>query len=240
MEIMSKFLMVTALMSGDLQSTPTEEDKRSYHVPLNHFCKESGLIHITPSDIYTYIPAKTSIDHWLMRQPNATTHYTKINTKISTHTSKYGDHKALILKLPQIGSIATPDIKHKHMNPTTRSHPPFLLHVPRNLIDLYQPGNPSTSTNTQHTSQTLNNLLLARPATTDRIDYAATQVVTIIHEYHDIATQIWPMQTQRPNTPAITQPKPPISRVGLRQISSLAKLRNECNKNTKLYPEAST
>ena len=64
--------------------------------------------------------------------------------------------------------------------------------------------------------------------------------MTIIHEYHDIATQIWPMQTQRPDTPTITQPRPPISKVNLRQISRLAKVRNECNKNTKLYPETST
>jgi hypothetical protein len=64
--------------------------------------------------------------------------------------------------------------------------------------------------------------------------------MTIIHEYHDIATKIWPMQTQRPDTTTITQPKPPISRAGLRQISRLAKLRNECNKTAKLNPEAST
>ena len=43
------------------------------------------------------------------------------------------------------------------------------------------------------------------------------------------------MQTQRPETPTITQPKPPISRADLRQISRLAKLQNECRKNTKLY-----
>jgi len=48
------------------------------------------------------------------------------------------------------------------------------------------------------------------------------------------------MQTQRHDTPTIAQPKPPIPRAGLRQINRLAKLRNECNKNTKLYPEAST
>jgi hypothetical protein len=48
------------------------------------------------------------------------------------------------------------------------------------------------------------------------------------------------MQTQRPDTPTTTQPKPPICRAGLRQINILAKLRNECNKTTKLYPEAST
>jgi len=235
-EITFKFPTVTTLMGGDFQATPIEGDERSYHAPLNHFCKKSGLQHITPSDIRTYIPAKISMDHWLLRQPNTTTHYTKIYTKITTHTPEYGDHKALILELPQIGSITTPDLKHKQKNPTTRSHPPFLLPIPRNLIDLYQLGSPSTSTNTQHTSQTLNNPLMAHTATADQIDYAAAQVMKIRHEYHDIATQICPMQIQRPDTPAITQPKPPISMAGQRQINRLAKLRNECNKNTKLNP----
>jgi hypothetical protein len=57
-KIISKFPMVTPLMGGDLQATPTEEDERSYHAPLNQFCKESGLAHITPSYIHTYIPVK--------------------------------------------------------------------------------------------------------------------------------------------------------------------------------------
>ncbi len=51
---------------------------------------------------------------------------------------------------------------------------------------------------------------------------------------------MWPIQTQKIDTPTITQPKPLISRANLRQISILAKLRNECNKNTKLKPKAST
>jgi hypothetical protein len=67
---------------------------------------------------------------------------------------------------------------------------------------------------------------MAQLATTDQIDYDATQVMTIFHEYLDIATQIWPTQTQRPEITTTTQPKPPISRAGLRQISRLAKLRN--------------
>ena len=87
-------------MGGDFQATPTKEDERSYHAPLNQFCKESGQIHITPSDIHIHIPAKTSIDHWLQRHPNTTTHYTKLDTKIATHILEYGDHKALILDLP--------------------------------------------------------------------------------------------------------------------------------------------
>jgi hypothetical protein len=130
----------------------------------------------------------------------------EISTKISTHNPEYGEHEALILDLPQIGSINTHDPKLKQKNPTTRSHPPLSLPIPRNLIELYQLGNPTTSTSTQHTSQTINNLLMAHRATTDQIDYAAAQVVIIIHECHDIATHIWPMQTQRSDTPTITQP----------------------------------
>jgi hypothetical protein len=239
-EIITIFPTVTTLMGGDLQATPSKGDERSYHAPLHHFCTESGLQLITPCDIDTYIPARTSIDHWLLRQPNTTTHYTNINTTITTHTPEYGDHKALILDLSQIGINTTPDPSHKQKNQTTRSHPPFQLPIPRNLIDLYQLGNPATSNNTQHTSQTLNNLLMTQSPTTDQIDYAAVQVMTIIHEYHNIATHIWPMQTPRPDTTTITQPKPPISRAGMRQISRLARLRNECNKNAKLNTEAST
>jgi hypothetical protein len=47
------------------------------------------------------------------------------------------------------------------------------------------------------------------------------------------------MQTPRSDTTTNTQPKSPISRAGLRQISRLTKLRNECNKSAKLNPDAS-
>ena len=33
-------------------------------------------------------------------QMQPTTHYTKLSTKITTHTPEYADHKALILDLP--------------------------------------------------------------------------------------------------------------------------------------------
>jgi len=98
-EIIAKFPTVTTLMSGDLQAPPAKEDERSYHAPINQFCQESGLEHITPKAIHTYIPAKSSKDHWLWRQPTTTTHYTNMHTKITTHNPKYRDHKALILDL---------------------------------------------------------------------------------------------------------------------------------------------
>jgi hypothetical protein len=57
-EIISKFPTMTTIMGGDLQATPIEKAQRSYHAPLHHFCKESRLQHITPSDIHTCVPAK--------------------------------------------------------------------------------------------------------------------------------------------------------------------------------------
>jgi hypothetical protein len=85
-EIITKYPTVTTLMGEDLQAPPSKGDERSYHPSLHNICMESGLQHITPCDINTYIPARISIDHWLLRQPNTTTCYTNTNTKITTHT----------------------------------------------------------------------------------------------------------------------------------------------------------
>jgi len=78
---------------------------------------------------------------------------------------------------------------------------------------------------------------ISETTTTNQIDSAATKVVTLIHDYHDKGTKIWPVQPTRQDTPMPVRLKPPISRAGLRQIESLAKLRNECNTTTKLHPE---
>jgi hypothetical protein len=61
--------------------------------------------------------------------------------------------------------------------------------------------------------------------------------MTIIHEYHDIAAHIWPIQTPKQDTNTTTQLKPPISKSDLRQIGRLAKLRNKGNKITRLHPD---
>ena len=76
---------MTILVGGDLQATPNEEDERSHYTTLSQFCLESGQKHITPKDTHTYIPTKTSMDHWLLRQPTKTTHYTNLKTTITTH-----------------------------------------------------------------------------------------------------------------------------------------------------------
>ncbi len=143
---------------------------------------------------------------------------------------------AISLELPQIGDIQHRKTQNTHTNPTTRSHPPFALPIPQNLIELYRLGNDNTNAATNHTLHTTKQLLLRETTTTYQIDYAAAQVMTVIHEYHDIATKIWPMQPPRQETPVPAKLKPPMSHAELRQIGILAKLRKQCNNTTKLHP----
>jgi hypothetical protein len=122
----------------------------------------------------------------------------------------------LTVDMPQIGDIQTPEAKHTNTNPTTRSHPPLILPTPRNLIDLHQMGNATTTANTRHISSTFNTLLNDDTAINDHPYFAAAEVMTIIHEYHDIATDIWPMQSPRQDTTKTTQIRSPITTAGLR------------------------
>ena len=86
-------------MGGNLQATPHKENAKSHYAPLSRFCGNTGLDHITPEDIYTFTPAKTHIDHLLLRQSHTPQHYTIHNTNITTYAPEYGDHTALILDL---------------------------------------------------------------------------------------------------------------------------------------------
>ncbi len=88
------------LMGGDFQGTPAQENERLHYPPLTHFCHTTTLTHLTRKDIYTYLPAKSHIDHWLLKQPKDILHYTAQHTTITTHTLECGDHKALTLELP--------------------------------------------------------------------------------------------------------------------------------------------
>jgi hypothetical protein len=189
----------TILMEGDLQATSAKEDERSHYPPLTRLCDITGLTHLNPKDTYTYIPARTHVDHWLLRQSTNTQPYTPHNTKITTYTPEYGDHKALALGLPQIGDIQPHKAERNLPKPTTRSHPPFILPIPQNLIDQYRLGNDTTSELTHQATHTTTALLASDTTTTNQIDTytAATNVMTFLHTYHDIATKIWPMQETR-------------------------------------------
>jgi len=76
------------------------------------------------------------------------------------------------------------------------------LPIPQNLIDLYRLGNNITTETTQHAAQNATSILINETTNIDQIDVAAAEVMTLIHNYHDIATQIWSIQATRKDTPA--------------------------------------
>jgi hypothetical protein len=86
------------------------------------------------------------------------------------------------------------------------------------LIELYQLDNATTTTKTTHASHKLNETLKELATVKAKIDYAAAQVMPIIHEYHDTSTNVWPMQPPRQDTSMPTHLKPPISRAGLAKL----------------------
>ena len=61
---------------------------------------------------------------------------------------------------------------------------------PQYLVSVYRLGNNSTKASTKHTSQTLTTLRIDDNGNTAKINLAATQVMTIIHEYHNKTTNI--------------------------------------------------
>ena len=148
-DITSTHPKTTILIGGDLQASPLEEPTRSHYAPLRKLCDETGLNHLTPTDLHTSIPAKTHLDHWLLRHTIKTAHYTIHITITPIYTPEYGGHKSIILELPQIGDIYIHNVKRTHINLTTRSHPPFILPIPQHIVDLYRLDNDFIKTNTQ-------------------------------------------------------------------------------------------
>jgi hypothetical protein len=63
---------------------------------------------------------------------------------------------------------------------TTRDHSPFILPIPKPLIDLYQLGNEATRTAQEETLITIQKLTESELVTTDQIDIAAKMVVETI------------------------------------------------------------
>ena len=62
-DIITSYKDTTILMVGDLQASPEKENEMSYYPPLNRFCETTGRTQVTPKDTYTFIPAKTHIEH---------------------------------------------------------------------------------------------------------------------------------------------------------------------------------
>ena len=106
--------------------------------PCLALCTTTSLTHIGDPTTPTYLPANTPLDHWLLRLPAPASHRHE-DTLITTQNTKYSDHCALTATIPQIGDSPTQNLPTTTPIPTTRSHPPFILPIPKQLIDLYKP-----------------------------------------------------------------------------------------------------
>jgi hypothetical protein len=96
------------------------------------------------------------------------------------------------VEIAQVGDpiVHTPKVD---THPTTWDHPPFILPIPKPLIDLYQIGNDAIRIAQQDALHTVQQLLHSNQVTTEQIDLAATMVVEAIDGYHELAQTIWPM-----------------------------------------------
>ncbi len=130
------------LLGGDLQATSSPQHD-SYYKPLADLITATQLKHLGDPCTPTYTQKNTPLDHWLMRIPPEAQQPPTTNT--TTIPTEFSDHKALLAEIPQIGNpISAPPIMDTC--PTTRDHPPFILTIPKPLIDLYQLGNETTRT----------------------------------------------------------------------------------------------
>ena len=130
------------LVGGDLQGTPLQNHK-SYYAPLEELCNTTSLTHIGDPHASTFIPTNSPLDHWLLRIP-PTAQFQPMDATITTFDTNHIDHLALTINIPTIGETSPHQTAPIPSIPTTRNHPPFLLHISKPLIDLCQLGNATT------------------------------------------------------------------------------------------------
>jgi hypothetical protein len=88
--------------------------------------------------------------------------------------------------IPQIGEeMAHTPPTHKKI-PTTRDHPPFILPIPKPLIDLYQLGDATTRPALEEAKRLSSDLNVSHETTTKDIDKAAKLVIIAIQNYHKL------------------------------------------------------
>ena len=124
--------------------------------PLADLITDTQLKHLGDPLTPTYTPTNTPLDHWLMRIPTeAQQPPPTITTAIPT---EFSDHKALLAEKPQIGDLAPHPPHGGHVPHHARPPPPFILPIPKPLIDLYQLGNDATRTAQEETLLTIQQL----------------------------------------------------------------------------------
>jgi hypothetical protein len=185
------------------------------------------LPHRRPDNPHIY-PIPHPLDHWLLRLPPAEQHKL-MDTIIAPNATNHSDQCALTATIPHIGEHPTQPTTINKQIPTTRSHPPVLLPIPKPLIDLYQLGNADTTTNHISASNYLTKLTHSTHMKTTKIDKVADHIINMINAYHELAQQIWPMAAlDTPSAP--DKLHTPLTNSDNRQLKRLTKLRNAANR----------
>ena len=116
---------------------------------------------------------------------NPTRHYPPAYT--TALATDHSDHSALAVYIPQTGEFFPHILQPTANIPTTRNDPPFLLPIPKPLINLYQLGNEDTRHAHTEASTNLQHLLDVKDATTSHIDKAAKAAIDAIDKFHLLA-----------------------------------------------------
>jgi hypothetical protein len=201
---------------GDLQAIPSPQHGSFYRL-LADLLTVIQLTHLGDPPTPVYTPNSTPLDHWLMRIPTEA-RQPPPTTTTAIHT-EFSDNKALLAKIPQIGDPKLDTY------PTTRDQPPFILPIPKPLIDLYQLGDKTTRTAQEETLLSIQQLTDSDQVTTDQIDIAAKMVVETIDSYHHLAQTIW-LMAQPPPRDTNIRLHPPITKSDTRQLKRITRLRN--------------
>jgi hypothetical protein len=130
--------------------------------------------------------------------------------------------------IPQIGDLS-PHTSSTLTFPTTRDHAPFILPIPKPLIDLYQLRDDTTRTIQQEALLALQQLHDTNQVTTDHIDKAAKHVVDVIENYYLLVKQKWPM-AQPSTTETNTKRHPYIPKSDTRRRKRTTRLKNTANR----------
>ena len=109
--------------------------------------------------------------------------------------------------------------------PPRETTPPFILPIPKPLVDLYQLGNETTRSAQEETLLTIQQLTASEQITTDQIDIAAKMVVETIDSYHRLAQTIWPM-AQPPPRDTNKKLHPPNTKSDTRHLKRITRLGN--------------
>jgi hypothetical protein len=123
---------IPVLLGEDLQATSSPQHD-SYYKPLADLITATQLQHLGDPCTPTFTPNNTPLGHWLMRIPTEAQHPPPTTT--TAIPTEFSDHKSLLAEIPQIGDL-TPVPPMVDTYPTTRDHPPFILPIPKPLIDL--------------------------------------------------------------------------------------------------------